>query len=161
VADEDQLDEDRQQEILRMLGVVDSSTGVVVVPTSRQGDIGIYDEGVDELVKDLSRDGIVAAWADDPRHRRTRGRKSADVVISAILSFPFGVAGNAAWYAILNWLPLRLRRANDIADFEFFRQTRPDGSTLEHLKYFGPASEVVKLMQQVPPPALPPSQADG
>lgn len=158
MSDEEHQDE-RQQESLRLLGQIDSSTGVLVLPTRRQGDFGVYDEGVDELVKDLSRDGTVVSWADQPDRRLTSGKKSAEQVISAVLSFPFGVAGNAAWYAIANWLGLL--RGGDHADFEFFRQTSADGTSLEYLSYHGPASEVVELMRAAQPPALPPSQADG
>jgi hypothetical protein len=159
VPDQEGQDNERRQEIHRLLGEADSSTGLLVLPTRRLADdIGVYDDGVGELVKDLVRDGIVVSWADEPERRRTSGRKSADQFISAILSFPFGVAGNAAWYAIANWLGLQgARRCN----LEFFRQTNADGSTLEHLRYSGPASEVVELMKQVQPPAPPPSQADG
>jgi hypothetical protein len=50
------------------------------------------------------RGGTVVSWVDEPEQRRTSTRKSADQVISAILAFPFGVAGNAAWFAIAEWL---------------------------------------------------------
>lgn len=151
-------EEQRRQEILRLLYDADSSTGILILPTRRQGDIGIYDEGVDDLAKDLVRSGTVVSWADEPEQRRTSARKSADQVISAILSFPFGVAGNAAWFAIAEWLGLHDTRA---CEFNFYRQTSADGTTLTHLEYRGPASEVVELMRAAQPPAPSPSQADG
>jgi hypothetical protein len=158
VSDEQLQDEERQDAILRLLGETDSSTGVLILPTRRRGDIGVYDEGVDDLAKDLVRGGTVVSWADEPEQRRTIGKKSADQVVSAILSFPFGVAGNAAWFAIAEWLGLHDTRD---CDLNFYRQTSRDGSTLTHLEYRGPASEIVELMRAAQLPVPPPSQADG
>ena len=59
MSDEEHEDDEGRQEILRLLGEADSSTGILIVPTRRQGDIGIYDEGVDDLAKDLVRGGAL------------------------------------------------------------------------------------------------------
>jgi hypothetical protein len=142
------LDENERQGLIELLADARLASCVVILPERRlPNGIGVYDEGVVELYKELMADGIEVTWADIPERRSLEGERSsiADGTLSAIIGFPWGVLSNATW----DWLKLwfsRAPRATQEIQVELARATSPDGSTWDWASFGGNGPTVVDAM---------------
>lgn len=120
---------------------------------------GVYGEASMFVVEDLRDEGFAVAWLDEPDRRLYSAKRSAELIVELAIQVATGVASSAVW-AIL--VKLFARKPYDTArvHLEIHRETRPDGSRAEMIKYDGPGAEVSALLARDQPPSLPRAQDD-
>lgn len=73
------------------------SVDAVVLPREIDGEIGLYDDSVVTLVKELREAGASAEFLHGPELRSFIGEKAVDVLAVNLM---VGIAGNAGWAAL-------------------------------------------------------------
>jgi hypothetical protein len=141
------LNENQKQELVEILANADPSAGIVILPERHLANgMGVYDEAMTDLVKELKEEGVAVAWGDAPEQRSAEGKRSLDPgTISAIVGFPWGVASNAAWDAI-KLLFSRPPRATQELEVDLAKQTSPDGDTWTWATFKGNGAAVMEAM---------------
>ena len=149
-------DDERREEISRLFA--ETEADILVLPESRlPDDVGVYNEALIDLVKDLRNNGCMVSWADAQEQRQYMGKKSA--VAAIILSLGISVAGTAAWDVIKMLFRTAPRNSNRVR-CEIFRQTNADGSELEKLTYDGTGDGLAELIERTIGSALPTRPGD-
>lgn len=141
------LNEDQKQELVAILANADPSAGIVLLPERRlTNGIGVYDEAMTDLVKELREEGIAVVWGDEPDQRSSDGQRSFDQdTISAIIGFPWGVASNAAWEGI-KLLFSRPPRDTQELEVDLAKQTSPEGDQWAWATFKGSGAAVTEAM---------------
>jgi hypothetical protein len=126
------VNEDDRREVEQLLADSDRSAGVVFLPASLDEDgKGVYDDALTFLSKVLRAEGVEVSWAQEPDQRTYEARRSAaEVIWTAVLSFPFTVAGGVAVAKLVQWLGLSAQRENWFR-FYVVQAKVPDGTSWE------------------------------
>jgi hypothetical protein len=141
------LNEEQKQELAEILANADPSAGIVILPERRLANgMGVYDEAMTDLVKELKAEGVAVVWGDEPEQRSADSQRSFDQdTISAIIGFPWGVASNAAWEAI-KLLFSRPPRDTRELEVELATQTSSEGDAWTWATFKGNGAAVTEAM---------------
>jgi hypothetical protein len=113
--------------------------------------VGLYDDSVMTIVKDLRVVGVEASFAHDQDHRSWIGEQAAEVVVISLI---IGVASNAGWWALSKLFGIE--RKNDQLRVKVGRCTQEEGrTTWEWYEMSGTGSAVAEAMAQIETPQDP------
>lgn len=134
----------------------DIAVDLIVLPREVTDEgIGLYDDSVMTIIKDLQIVGVDASFAHDKEHRGWIGEQAAAKVVFDLI---IGVASNAGWWALSQLF--RIERRNDQVHVKVGRGTREPGgkTTWEWYEMSGTGSAVAQAMAQIEMPRDPNAQ---
>jgi hypothetical protein len=100
---------------------------VVMLPLQVRGDIGIYSADATDVIKELTADGVDAAYLHDRQHRQWRILKG-DVPYDLAIGFAGSLMATATWVALANVLRRLFQPGRQMRARVLKQQQRPDGS---------------------------------
>jgi hypothetical protein len=92
----------------------------VVLPRESDGEIGLYDESVVTLVKELREAGASAEFLHDAESRSFIGEKAVGVLA---VNLVIGIAGNAGWAALRTVLSRRGKKPVEVKAARYEEKT--------------------------------------
>lgn len=131
----------------------DLTVDLIVLPREEtDAGVGIYDDSVMTIVKDLQFVGVEASFAHDKDHRGWIGEQAAAKVVFDLI---IGVASNAGWWALSQLFGIE--RKDDHVHVKLGRGTHEPGgrTTWEWYEMSGTGSAVAQAMAQIETPRDP------
>jgi hypothetical protein len=137
--------EPREIEPPTELGIIpDDAPDVLILPARVVDGVGLYDDSVATLVKELRAAGVSAGYQHGPEARRWIGHKGVSTIVLEVI---LGIVGNAGWAGIY----ALLRRGG--SSRSRIRITRVERTALESdaqwYEIEGPAREVAEILKQL------------
>jgi hypothetical protein len=125
-----------------------AETDVVVLPSAVRDDgLGLYDDSLIDLVKELKAEGVDAAYAHTRDQRSWTGKKSFTFVAGSIA---IGIVSSAGWEGI-RLLLLRQKPRSSLT-MKLARAKAPDGTQWDWYELTGTGQEIATMMAELNPP---------
>jgi hypothetical protein len=113
------------------------SADAVVLPRETDGEVGLYDDSVVTLVKELREAGASAEFLHSAESRSFIGEKAVDVLA---VNLVIGIAGNAGWAALRVVLSRRGKKPVEVKAARY--EERADGKRWEWVEAKGEGAAV-------------------
>jgi hypothetical protein len=113
------------------------SADAVVLPRETDGEIGLYDDSVVTLVKELREAGASAEFMHGAESRSFIGEKAVDVLV---VSLVIGIASNAGWDALRAVLSRRGKKPVEVKAARY--EEEADGKRWEWIEAKGEGEAV-------------------
>ena len=113
------------------------SADAVVLPRETDGEIGLYDDSVVTLVKELREAGASAEFLHGAESRSFIGEKAVDVLV---VNLVIGIASNAGWDALRAVLSRRGKKPVEVKAARY--EEEADGKRWEWIEAKGEAEAV-------------------
>jgi hypothetical protein len=154
--------EPREIEPPTELGIIpEDAPDVLILPARVEDGVGVYDDSVVTLVKELRAAGVSAGYQHGPEARRWIGHKGVSTIVLEVV---VGIVGNAGWAGIC---ALLRRGGSSRIRIRITRiQRTAVGSDSQWYEIEGPAREVAEILKQLDADddrsaGLPPGDDDG
>ncbi|MEU8176363.1 hypothetical protein AB0C14_26115 [Microbispora hainanensis] len=119
-----------------------TGTDITILPSWREGDVGVYREQLISLAKGLRKEGVTVTWFDDADHRTWYGERSA--VSDAVIAIALGIITNAGWDAIKLFFSKRKAPVK-------LRLGYQKGEEVRWLEFEGNSTDVPNLLDKATP----------